>query len=165
MNKPTVTLGLKKVAVLCILKHKNQFLLLKRAKAPNKDMYTPVGGKLDPFESPLQCAIRETWEETGLKINDWKYCGTLTETSPTKYNWVSYTYLAEIEDIEPPYCNEGILKWIHFDELLQVPTPKTDWFIYHYLLHHKPFAFNAIFDENLNLLEMTEDIENLRLEV
>jgi 8-oxo-dGTP diphosphatase len=41
--------GLKRVATLCILRNKDKFLLLKRLKEPNKDMYVPVGGKLDPF--------------------------------------------------------------------------------------------------------------------
>lgn len=29
--------------------------------------------------------------------------------------------------------------------------------------YFKPFAFNAEFDENLNLLSMTEDIENIKI--
>jgi len=64
----TIPEGLKKTAVLCVLKHGENFLLLKRLKEPNKDSYTPVGGKLDPFESPIKAAIRETWEETGLTV-------------------------------------------------------------------------------------------------
>ena len=44
-----IPLGIKKVATLCVLKNENRFLLLKRLKEPNKDLFTPVGGKLDPF--------------------------------------------------------------------------------------------------------------------
>ena len=64
MKIPT---GLKKSAVLCVLKNQDSFLLLKRLKEPNKELYTPVGGKLDPFENPNQTAIRETREETGQR--------------------------------------------------------------------------------------------------
>lgn len=158
-----VPVGLKRAATLCVLKHNNQFLLLKRLKEPNKDQYTPVGGKLDPFESPLQAAIRETFEETGIKVTTMKYCGTLTETSPTKYNWINYVYIAEIDFIEPPFCNEDTLNWIAFDDLLKVPTPKTDWFIYKYILDNKPFAFSALYNEDLDLLSMIEEIENTEL--
>ena len=119
-----VPLGLKRTATLCVLKNKNQFLLLKRLKEPNKDLYTPVGGKLDPFESPLKAAIRETFEETGIRVGGMKYCGLLTESSPTEYNWTGYVYLAEIDFVEPPECNEGTLEWIHFEDLSSVPTPK-----------------------------------------
>jgi 8-oxo-dGTP diphosphatase len=71
MNK--IPIGLKRVATLCILRHKDKFLLLKRLKEPNKDNFTPVGGKLDPFESPLKSAIPETFEETGIKVDTMKY--------------------------------------------------------------------------------------------
>jgi 8-oxo-dGTP diphosphatase len=152
--------GLKRTATLCVLKNGKRFLLLKRLKEPNRGKFTPVGGKLDPFESPLKSAIRETFEETGIKVEHMKFCGLLTESSPTEYNWTGYVYLAEIDAIEPPLCNEGELKWISFDEVLSMPTPKTDWFIYQYILENKPFAFSAEFDENLLLIEMVEEIEN-----
>lgn len=155
--------GLKRTATLCLLRHEQSFLLLKRFKEPNKDMYTPVGGKLDPFESPLHAAIRETMEETGIVVSSMQYCGLLTETSPTEYNWCSYVYLADIKYRPAPQSNEGILEWIHFDQLLQVPTPKTDWYIYQYVLNQKPFAFSADYDSELKLLHMTEEIENIRL--
>ncbi|MGB5384757.1 MAG: NUDIX domain-containing protein [Lutimonas sp.] len=161
MNK--IPTGLKRTATLCILRHKDKFLLLKRLKEPNKDSFTPVGGKLDPFESPLKSAIRETFEETGIKVEPMKYGGILTETSPTAYNWTSYVYIADIDFIEPPFCNEGTLMWISFDDLLKVPTPKTDWYIYKYILENKAFAFSAEYDEKLNLFSMTEEIENIAI--
>ncbi len=151
--------GHKKTAVMVVLKHDKKFLLLNRKKAPNKGKFTPVGGKLEPFENPIQAAIRETREETGITLDAVKFCGTLVESSPTKYNWICFIYLAEIADIPPPDCNEGTLEWIAFDDLLNVPIPPTDWFIYKYLLEEKPFAFNASFDKNLNFTSMIEEIE------
>lgn len=161
MNK--IPAGLKRTATLCILRHHDKFLLLKRLKEPNKDNFTPVGGKLDPFESPLKSAIRETFEETGIKVAAMKYCGILTETSPTEYNWTGYVYIADIDFVEPPNCNEGTLMWVSFSDLLSVPTPKTDWYIYKYILAGKPFAFSAEYDDKLNILSMVEEIENLKI--
>ncbi len=156
MNVP---FGHKQPAVLCLLKDGDNFLLLRRNKEPNKDKYTPVGGKIDPFESPIQAAVRETFEETGLSVPDARYCGVLVETSPVKYNWICFVYLAEIDYVEPPECKEGVLEWIHYDDLLTVPTPETDWHIYRYVLENKPFMFNADYDEHLTLRAMTEEIE------
>lgn len=155
-----VPFGLKRTAVICVLKSGRSFLLLKRLKEPNKDLYTPVGGKLDPFESPLHAAIRETREETGIEVETMRFCGVLTESSPTEYNWTNYVYLAEIDFVSPPECNEGTLEWVHFDNLLDIPTPKTDWFIYQYMLENKVFVFNANYNQQLELLEMTEEITN-----
>lgn len=153
-----VAAGLKKTAVLCVLKNKQQFLLLKRLKEPNKNRYTPVGGKLDPYETPLQAALRETMEETGIVLSNMKYCGTLVETSPADYNWISFVYMAEVEQIFPPNCNEGALEWIAFADVLNVPTPASDWFIYKYLLQEKIFAFNAVYDAQLQMIYMQNDL-------
>jgi len=155
--------GLKRTAVLCVLRHGNDFLLLKRFKEPNKDMYTPVGGKLDPYETPKNAALRETREETGIIIPDMRFCGILIESSPTAYNWTSFVYEVEIEKLVPPPCNEGILEWIAFENILQVPTPKTDWYIYDYLLKKQPFVLMAAYDSSLNITEMTEELTGLQL--
>lgn len=127
-------------------------------KEPNKNRYTPVGGKLDTYETPLQAALRETMEETGIVLSNMKYCGTLVETSPADYNWISFVYLAEVEHIHPPHCNEGTLEWIAFADVLNVPTPASDWFIYKYLLQEKKFAFNAVYDAQLQMIYMQDDL-------
>jgi len=51
--KPKVPPGLKKVAAMCILRSGDQYMLLERYNEPNKGMYVPVGGKVEPYESPL----------------------------------------------------------------------------------------------------------------
>lgn len=155
--------GLKRTAVLCILRHGNDFMLLKRFKEPNKDMYTPVGGKLDPYETPKNAALRETKEETGIIVADMRFCGILVESSPTAYNWTSFVYEAEINKITPPNCNEGILEWIAFTDILTIPTPKTDWYIYDYLLKKQPFILLAEFNTSLELIEMTEEITGTKI--
>lgn len=146
---------------MVVLRHKDQFLLLRRAKEPNKGKYVPVGGKLEPYERPLTAAIRETFEETGIEIENPKYCGVLVESSPTKYNWQCNIYLADIPFQAPPPCDEGVLEWIPFNAVLEVPTPPTDWQIYQYIMQGKPFALDAVYDEDLNMLEMREEIEGV----
>ena len=165
MSKVIIPEGIKKIATLCVLRNGSNLMLLKRLKEPNKDMYTPVGGKVEPFETPEEGVIRETFEETGIKVEKVKFCGILTETSPVKYNWLSYVYVADIDAVTPPECNEGTLEWIAYEDLLNVPTPKTDWFIYKYILESKPFVFHALYDGELNLLEMKEEITGSQLSV
>ena len=158
-----IPIGLKKSAAMVVLRHRHQFLLLERNKMPNKGKVVPVGGKVDPFEDPYTTALRETWEETGIRLESARYCGLLIETSPTQYNWQSSIYLADIEWQEAPICDEGKLQWIERSALLEVPTPPTDLEIYKYILANKPFAFNAIYDAQLNLLSMVEEIEGIRV--
>ena len=158
-----VPIGLKRVAAMCVLQHQDKFLLLKRAKEPNKGMYVPVGGKLEPFENQIDACLRETFEETGIQLSSAKFCGTLIETSPTKYNWISYIYLAQIEEQAPPYCDEGVLEWINIKDLLSVATPPTDLAIYKYILEKKPFAFSADYDADLKMIRLIEEIEGVQI--
>ena len=160
-----VSKGLKKTAAMVVLQCDDAFLLLKRSKEPNKNMYVPVGGKLDPYEEPRATAIRETYEETGIKVDELQFCGVLVETSPFKYNWQSYIYKSTIKHVPPPFCDEGTLEWVNQSDLLKVPTPPTDWQIYQYLLFNKPFVFNAIYDDQMNLVKMIEEIDGIEVEI
>ena len=158
-----IPFGIKKVASMCVLKCDQQFLLLKRANEPNRGMYVPVGGKLEPHESAYKAVLRETLEETGIQLPSATFCGILTESSPVKYNWISYIYMAEIPYQPAPFCDEGILEWIKIEDLLNVPTPPTDWWIYKYILDDKPFALCAEYNTELKILEMREDIEGVKV--
>jgi 8-oxo-dGTP diphosphatase len=60
-----------KIAVLVFLENAaGEHLLLLRAKPPNLGFWSPIGGKLETAtgESPFECAVRETKEETGFSI-------------------------------------------------------------------------------------------------
>jgi len=148
---------------MTVLRHNRHFLLLKRAKPPHVGKYLPVGGKLDPFEDPYSAALRETKEETGLELEHLKFCGILIETSPTDYNWQCSIYVADIDYITPPFCDEGTLEWVAFADIPDVPTPETDWQVYQYIMHGKAFVFNALYNEDLVMTEMTEEIENKKV--
>ena len=110
-----------------------------------------------------ECDIQETLEETGMIVKEPKFCGILTETSPTNYNWISYIFYNEIEYINPPISDEGKLEWIEYDKIKKIPTPLTDHHIYQFILQKKKFIINAEYDEELNLLEMFEEISNSKI--
>jgi len=155
-----VTLGGKRAAVLCLLVNKDKVLLLERAKEPHLGKYIPVGGKIEPFESPQDAAKREIFEETNVKVDNLKFCGVMVETSPIKFNWINFIYVSEVEYFEPPECNEGTLSWKQFDSILDLPTPTTDWYIYKFIRENKSFMFNALYDKDLNLLKLENEISN-----
>jgi 8-oxo-dGTP diphosphatase len=48
------------------LLRKNDFILIQRARAPMAGLWTLPGGRLEPGETPEQCAQREVKEELGL---------------------------------------------------------------------------------------------------
>lgn len=157
-----VNYGIKRTASMVVLRSGKQFLLLKRKKKPNKGCYVPVGGKIDPHERPIDAALRETEEETGFRLqrHQLKFGGVLAESAPNDYNWVCFIYIADIDYCEPPYCDEGILEWVHFDNLSSIPTPPTDLQIYLYLSTQTPFTLDAQYDSEHKLVEMYEEISD-----
>ncbi len=58
-----------KIATLCYVKHDNKTLMIHRIRKVNdmhQGKWNGLGGKLEPGESPEECAIREINEESGL---------------------------------------------------------------------------------------------------
>ncbi|HMP31858.1 MAG TPA: NUDIX hydrolase, partial [Saprospiraceae bacterium] len=56
-------------------------------------------------------------------------------------------------------CDEGILEWIHISALEHIATPPTDLKIFQYIRKGRIFAFEAKFDEHMNMLEMIDSFE------
>jgi len=158
--------GLKRAAAMVILQHEQEFLLLRRAKSPNRGLFVPVGGKLDPYEAPAAAARREAEEETGIRLGaeQLRFCGILIETSPTAYNWTCHIYRAAVPRLQPPPFEEGELHWVPFEKLDRLPTPPTDWWVYQYVRTGKPFVFSALYDDNLQIRSMEEEISGRVLE-
>ena len=59
-------------------------LMLHRTRKKNDinhDKWIGVGGKFEWGESPEECMRREVYEETGLLIDEYRYCGIVTFVS------------------------------------------------------------------------------------
>jgi 8-oxo-dGTP diphosphatase len=122
------------IAVLCYLyDERGRLLLLHRIKPPNKDLYSPIGGKLDMAagESPLSCAIREIREEVELELTpaDLHLTGIITETGfGDESHWLMFLYeVTRPVTIQRMQFGEGRLEWHAFDEIEhKLPIPDTD---------------------------------------
>jgi 8-oxo-dGTP diphosphatase len=122
-----------KIATLCILRNSDgQVLLLRRAREPNRGLYSPIGGKLDTHlgESPAQCAQREIREEAELKIplQRLRLNGIVSETGfEDSAHWLMFIYrVVGIVETAPRQIDEGELIWCSFDSLADLPMPETD---------------------------------------
>jgi 8-oxo-dGTP diphosphatase len=149
--------GLKKAVVMVLLRSGDSLLLMKRTKQPNLGKYVPVGGHVEPFETPRKAALREVEEETGCLLEDVAFRGVLVETSPADYNWIVFVYSAEIERFPLPECGEGILEWMEWSRLPEIPTPPTDLHVYGLIMNDRTFVLNAEFDSALNLLLLEDE--------
>ncbi len=117
-----------KLATLCYLREgdgeRGRTLMLHRIKKAN-DMHAGkwngLGGKVEGGESPEECAMREVWEESGLRMIDPVLRGVITFPHFSKgedwytYIFVAYHYTGELID-----SNEGVLAWVDNDKLFEL---------------------------------------------
>ena len=80
-----------------------------------------MGGKLNPGESPEECVIREVREESGLTIMDPLLKGFLTFPKfANDEDWYTFVFVARKIEGQMIESNEGVLKWIDDDLLLNL---------------------------------------------
>jgi 8-oxo-dGTP diphosphatase len=99
---------------LCFIKQNNKILMLNRKYPPHMGLWNGIGGKIDAGETPLQCVVREAYEETGIKLNNVSCAGKVTWITP-KGNSGMYVFVAEVpesfEYATPVIVEEGLLDW------------------------------------------------------
>ena len=101
------------VVILLFSKDHKKLLLVKRNKKPYPNLWNGIGGKIEVGETPIEAAIRECKEETGLDMINPKLLVTYVypETNPVNSNThlsVIYDFI-EIEEVEDNY--EGHYEW------------------------------------------------------
>ena len=94
------------------------FILNKRAAGVNQpgDICFP-GGHVEPGESFTEAAIRETWEETGLTIEDPRLCGVKQFQTADNARYVVFFYKATRYHGTLHASSEGEVFWISRDNL------------------------------------------------
>ena len=127
-----------KLTTLCYLtKGDDVLFIVKGATAKNLSnmnagKYLGVGGHLEQGETPYECAFREIYEETGIKvedIKDLKLHGVATFINDSCDNEVMYIYKGEYtgtREICPGTCDEGVLTWVHRKDIQSIPTWEGD---------------------------------------
>jgi 8-oxo-dGTP diphosphatase len=122
-----------KIAVLVFLENRDgEHLLLLRAKPPNLGVWSPIGGKLEMAtgESPFECAVRETREETGLEVAaaDLHLFAMIAEKAyEGETHWLMFLFrcrkpLAAL----PPDISEGQFGFFPRAAIDKLPIPDTD---------------------------------------
>jgi len=113
-----------KLATLCYLKHSGSTLMIHRIKKQN-DMHAGkwngLGGKLEPGETPEECAIREIREESGLLVSNPLLKGFLTfPLFAADEDWYAFVFLVSQFEGRLIDSQEGILRWVPDQDLLDL---------------------------------------------
>lgn len=149
-----------KLTTLCYLLKEDEVLMLHRIKKDvdeNKGKWIGLGGKLESKESPKECVIREVYEEAGLKLNSVDYRGTLTFISDKWDDEIIFMYTSDNFSGELQECNEGILKWVKKEDVLDLNLWEGDRVYIKRLIDTKEvFELKLHYDVDDNLIEIIQ---------
>jgi 8-oxo-dGTP diphosphatase len=113
-----------KLATLCYVRSDQKTLMIHRVKKPNdmhQGRWNGLGGKLNPGETPEECARREILEESGLTVGMLVLKGFLTFPGfANDDDWYAFVFIARECQGSLIDSDEGNLAWIDNDALLSL---------------------------------------------
>ena len=139
---------------------KGRVLLMRRSKEPNLGLWVAPGGKVEAGESPYDCAVRELYEETGLRAERIRFRGLITEISPQpNWQWMLFLYVAtDLSGELNGDQREGEFKWWILDEVYRLDMPQSDKVFMHSIIDFTRPFYDAkfIYNIELDLIEVIE---------
>lgn len=129
-------------STLCYIVKDGKVLMLHRVKKQNDinhDKWIGIGGKFEFEESPDECILRETKEETGLTLTSWRCRGVVTFLTEGGEGEYMYLFTADEFTGELMECDEGELEWVSLDFLDELPKWEGDRIFLNLLWQDAPF--------------------------
>lgn len=128
---------------LCYIENPaGEYLMLHRVKKENdcnRDKWIGVGGKFEDGESPEECVLRETLEETGLTLTDWRYRGIVTFVSDRWETEYMHLFTATGWTGRLHECDEGVLEWVSREQFRGLPQWEGDRIFLRLIEEDTPF--------------------------
>ena len=135
------------VTTLVIARRADAVALIRRAKEPNAGLWSPPGGKVEPYETALANALRELREETGLTAAAARLRAVVHELDPVRREaWLMFVFLVDCDaDLTAPVTAErlaggpeGEAAWVRRTDLASLATPPADGHILAAALSDRP---------------------------
>ena len=144
-----------------------EYLMLHRVKKKNDinhDKWIGVGGGFEHGESPEECALRETFEETGLTLTDYRLRGIVTFDCEGQETLYMYLFTASAWTGELSECSEGDLEWVPKEKVYSLPIWEGDEIFFRLLEEGRPFfSLKLSYDAKDVLLRAALDGKELPL--
>lgn len=104
-------------ATLCFIRHQGQLLLIHKKRGLGAGKINGPGGRLDPGETPEDCAIREVQEELGVTPTGLRSAGELFFQFADGHSIHGYVFSASGFTGEPRETAEAIPLWTPEDRI------------------------------------------------
>lgn len=134
-------------ATLVFIKQGDQVLLIKKLRGIGAGKINGPGGKIDPGETPLECAIREVQEELHITVTDPVKMGELFFDMSDIPNIHCHVYLGTQFEGTPTATEEAIPMWTKISEIPYDQMWDDDQYWLGHMLAGQRFIGRFIFDQ------------------
>lgn len=151
---------------LVYIEKDSKYLMLHRTKKQNDynhDKWIGIGGKFEETESPEECILRETKEETGITLNEIEYRGIVTFVSDENFTEYMHIFWSNNFSGALKECDEGELEWIEKSRMNALPHWKGDEIFLKLLELRAPFFSLKLVYEKGILLSATLNGKKLEI--
>lgn len=146
---------------------RGEYLMLHRVKKKNDinhDKWIGVGGGFEHGESPEECALRETREETGLTLTNFRFRGIVTFDCEGQETLYMHLFTASGWTGELTDCDEGELEWVAKEKVYDLPIWEGDKIFFRLLEEERPFfSLKLTYSAENDLLRAVLDGKELPL--
>lgn len=147
-------------AILCFIRQNGQVLLILKKRGLGAGKINAPGGRIEPGESPLQAAIRETQEEVGVTPLDPAEMGQLFFQFVDGYSLHCTVFLSEGCVGEPVETDEADPRWTPENQIPYDAMWEDDAFWLPEMLKGRKFHGYFHFDGDRAIDSHMEWIEN-----
>lgn len=135
-----------------LLKKDNKILMIKFTKKWGQ-VYAQSGGKFEKGESPLDCILREYYEETGLKLINPRLQGMSYWKDNSEgiiFIYVAKEFEGDLKETSEEGCIE---QWIDVENLSNLKQFSQNEKFTPYLFKEELFEGKFLLDEKCNVIE------------
>lgn len=136
----------KDPATLLFVIRDEQILLIRKKRGLGAGKINGPGGKVDPGETPLECAVRECQEELHITPLDPQYGGQHLFQFTDGYSIHVWAYRCDAFEGTPTETEEAEPLWFALDEIPYDQMWADDRIWLPLLIEGKPFVGRYVFD-------------------
>lgn len=135
--------NVQNLTTLCYIEKDDSYLMLHRVSKKNdinKDKWIGIGGHFQLNESPEECLLRESKEETGLTLTSYRFRGIVTFiTDGLEEAEYMHLYTADGFEGKMIACDEGTLEWVPKNKIPELNLWEGDLIFFKLLEENAPF--------------------------
>jgi 8-oxo-dGTP diphosphatase len=142
------TFNPKQRATLCFVRRNDELLLILKKRGLGAGKINGPGGRIDPGETPQQCAVREVQEELGVTPIEPQLVGELQFQFTSGDSIHGYVFLTDRFTGDPIETDEAVPRWTHIDAIPYEQMWQDDKLWLPLMLSGRFFVGRFVFDDD-----------------